>query len=126
MENPHAPRSDPHRDISHFLRSREQDHALALYTAEEVAAAEGTDMKAASEAADAAVAATSATAAEAAAATDPLQAPTASAEDSSTSSTTSSTLLLRCQVKNFLINYLKYNSPMVMQDTIITIENFLI
>ena len=106
MENPHAPRSDPHRDISHFLRSREQDHALALYTAEEVAAAEGTDMKAASEAADAAVAATSATAAEAAAAaTDPLQAPTASAEDSSTSSTTSSTLLLRCQVKNFLITY---------------------
>jgi len=97
VENPHAPRSDPHRDISHFLRSREQDHALALYTAEEVAAAEGTDMKAASEAADAAVAATSATAAEAAAATDPLQAPTASAEDSSTSSTTSSTLLLRCQ-----------------------------
>ena len=113
MENPHAPRSDPHRDISHFLRSREQDHALALYTAEEVAAAEGTDMKAASEAADAAAkaaAATSATAAEAAAApTDPLQAPTASAEDSSTSSTTSSTLLLRCQVKNFLISYLKYN-----------------
>ena len=109
MENPHAPRSDPHRDISHFLRSREQDHALALYTAEEVAAAEGTDMKAASEAADAAAkaaAATSATAAEAAAApTDPLQAPTASAEDSSTSSTTSSTLLLRCQVKNFLITY---------------------
>ena len=107
MENPHAPRSDPHRDISHFLRSREQDHALALYTAEEVAAAEGTDMKAASEAADAAVAAaTLATAAEAAAvATDPLQAPTASAEDSSTSSTTSSTLLLRCQVKNFLITY---------------------
>ena len=108
MENPHAPRSDPHRDISHFLRSREQDHALALYTAEEVAAAEGTDMKAASEAADAAaaVAATSPLAVEAAAvATDPLQAPTASAEDSSTSSTTSSTLLLRCQVKNFLITY---------------------
>ena len=108
MENPHAPRSDPHRDISHFLRSREQDHALALYTAEEVAAAEGTDMKAASEAADAAAAAaaTSATAAEAVVApTDPLQAPTASAEDSSTSSTTSSTLLLRCQVKNFLITY---------------------
>lgn len=102
MENPHAPRSDPHRDISHFLRSREQDHALALYTAEEVAAAEGTDMKAASEAADAAASATAATAAELAAA-DPLQAPTASAEDSSTSSTTSSTLLLRCQVKNFLI-----------------------
>ena len=106
MENPHAPRSDPHRDISHFQRSRQQDHALALYTAEEVAAAEGTDMKAASEAADAAAAAAiSATAAEAAAAADPLQAPTASAEDSSTSSTTSSTLLLRCQVKNFLITY---------------------
>merc|ERR1719400_2502739 len=87
VENPHAPRSDPHRDISHFLRSREQDHALALYTAEEVAAAEGTDMKAASEAADAAAAAAatsaSATAAEVAVApTDPLQAPTASAEDS--------------------------------------------
>ena len=112
MENPHAPRSDPHRDISHFLRSREQDHALALYTAEEVAAAEGNDMKAASEAADAAAvaAATSATAADAAAAksTDPLQAPSASAEDSSTSSTTSSTLLLRCQVKNFLITYLDF------------------
>ena len=103
MENPHAPRSDPHRDISHFLRSREQDHALALYTAEEVAAAEGTDMKAASEAADAAAAATATEAA--VAPTDPLQAPTASAEDSSTSSTTSSTLLLRCQVKNFLIAY---------------------
>ena len=99
MENPHAPRSDPHRDISHFLRSREQDHALALYTAEEIAAAEGTDMKAASEAADAAAAAVTS------AAEDPLQAPTASAEDSSTSSTTSSTLLLRCQVKNFLITY---------------------
>merc|ERR1740122_55488 len=69
VENPHAPRSDPHRDISHFLRSREQDHALALYTAEEVAAAA------------AAAAATSATVAEAATApTDPLQAPTASAE----------------------------------------------
>ena len=89
MENPHAPRSDPHRDISHFLRSREQDHALGLYTAEEIAAASGTE--------DASEAAGS----NAANAAEVLQAPTASAEDS-TSSTTSSTLLLRCQVKNFL------------------------
>ena len=90
MENPHAPRSDPHRDISHFLRSREQDHALGLYTAEEIAAASGTE-----DASEAAAGSNAANAAEV------LQAPTASAEDS-TSSTTSSTLLLRCQVKNFL------------------------
>ena len=97
MENPHAPRSDPHRDISHFLRSREQDHALGLYTAEEIAAASGTE--------DASEAAGS-NAANAAAA-EVLQAPTASAEDS-TSSTTSSTLLLRCQVRNFLNVILDY------------------
>ena len=90
MENPHAPRSDPHRDISHFLRSSEQDHALGLYTAEEIAAAEGIEANS-----EAAVTTNGATAVEV------LQAPTASAEDS-TSSTTSSTLLLRCQVKNFL------------------------
>ena len=90
MENPHAPRSDPHRDISHFLRSREQDHALGLYTAEEIAAADGGRLGAVSEAGE--IEATA----------EVLQtAPTASAEDS-TSSTTSSTLLLRCQVKNFL------------------------
>ena len=40
VENPHAPRSDPHRDVSQFLRTREQDHALGLYTASEVEAAE--------------------------------------------------------------------------------------
>ena len=40
VENPHAPRSDPHRDVSQFLRTREQDHALGLYTEAEVEAAE--------------------------------------------------------------------------------------
>ena len=101
MENPHAPRSDPHRDISHFLRSREQDHALGLYTAEEIAAASGTE--------DASEAAGS----NAASAAEVLQAPTASAEDS-TSSTTSSTLLLRCQVKNFKIDIRKIGSDILI------------
>ena len=40
VENPHAPRSDPHRDVTQFLRTREQDHALGLYTEAEVEAAE--------------------------------------------------------------------------------------
>ncbi len=39
VENPHAPRTDPLREVSHFLRTREQDHALGLYTAEEIAKA---------------------------------------------------------------------------------------
>ena len=43
VENPHAPKSDPHRDVSQFLRTREQDHALGLYTASEVEAAEASE-----------------------------------------------------------------------------------
>ena len=113
VENPHAPRSDPHRDISHFLRSREQDHALGLYTAEEIEAAPasgnlmnnggGGSTEAISEDGGHGGMAVTPTAAAAStvAPIEVLHAPTASAEDS-TSSTTSSTLLLRCQVKNFL------------------------
>lgn len=45
MENPLAPLNDPNREVSHFLRSPEQNHALALYTSEEIAAAgEAEDM----------------------------------------------------------------------------------
>ena len=67
LENPHAPKSDPFREVSHFLRTREQDHDLGIYTADEVASKEAAD--------------------------DDV----AAAEDTELSSTTSSTLLLRCQ-----------------------------
>jgi len=71
VENPHAPRSDPHREVSHFLRSREQDHALGFYT--EVNNTVNTEVAS--------------------------QQPEEQEKElaSSTASTTSSTLLLRCQ-----------------------------
>ena len=68
LENPHAPKSDPFCEVSHFLRTREQDHDLGIYTADEVASKEAADDD-----------------------------PAAAAEDTELSSTTSSTLLLRCQ-----------------------------
>jgi hypothetical protein len=37
VENPHAPRSDPSLEVSHFRRTREQDHELAIYTSAEIA-----------------------------------------------------------------------------------------
>ena len=40
VENPHAPRADPNRDVSHFVRSKEQDHALGIYTNAEIEATE--------------------------------------------------------------------------------------
>ena len=43
LENPHAPKSDPFREVSHFLRTREQDHDLGIYTADEVASKEAAD-----------------------------------------------------------------------------------
>ena len=73
VENPHAPRSDPHREVSHFLRSREQDHALGFYTDAEVNNRVNSEREAEVEVA--------------------LE----EKEASSTASTTSSTLLLRCQ-----------------------------
>ena len=73
VENPHAPRSDPHREVSHFLRSREQDHALGFYTEAEVNNTVNTEVAS--------------------------QQPEEQEKElaSSTASTTSSTLLLRCQ-----------------------------
>ena len=75
MENPHAPRSDPHREVSHFLRSRQQDNALGFYTDAEVNNETETEAEAAVEAAK----------------------QEAASASSTTASTTSSTLLLRCQ-----------------------------
>ena len=72
VENPHAPRSDPHREVSHFLRSREQDHALGFYTDAEVNNRVNAEREAA-------------------------EVEQEEKEASSTASTTSSTLLLRCQ-----------------------------
>ena len=72
VENPHAPRSDPHREVSHFLRSREQDHALGFYTEAEVNNTVNTEVAS-------------------------QQAEQEKELASSTASTTSSTLLLRCQ-----------------------------
>ena len=43
LENPHAPKNDPFREVSHFLRSREQDHELGIYTADEIASKEAAD-----------------------------------------------------------------------------------
>ena len=77
MENPHAPRSDPHREVSHFLRSRQQDNALGFYTDAEVNNATTTTETEAVEAA--------------------AEKQEAASASSTTASTTSSTLLLRCQ-----------------------------
>ena len=49
LENPHAPKSDPFREVSHFLRTREQDHDLGIYTADEVASKEAAEAAAANE-----------------------------------------------------------------------------
>ena len=43
MQNRHAPEIDPDREVTHFARTREQDHSLGLYTQEEVA--EATDAR---------------------------------------------------------------------------------
>lgn len=36
LENPHAPAADPGRIVKHYERSREQNHALGLYSEEEL------------------------------------------------------------------------------------------
>ena len=43
VQNRHAPEIDPDREVTHFARTREQDHSLGLYTQEEVA--EATDAR---------------------------------------------------------------------------------
>ena len=41
VQNRHAPQIDPDREVTHFVRSRDQDHALGIYTQEEVSEVTG-------------------------------------------------------------------------------------
>ena len=41
IQNRYAPEIDPDREVTHFVRSREQDHALGIYTQEEVSQVTG-------------------------------------------------------------------------------------
>lgn len=43
MENPKAPKPDPNCHIVHFNRSKSEDHALGLYTREEIGEPEGNE-----------------------------------------------------------------------------------
>nr|CAG4643983.1 EOG090X06TU [Lepidurus arcticus] len=38
VENPFAPHPDPTMNITHYIRSQEQDHSLGIYSAQEIAA----------------------------------------------------------------------------------------